>query len=56
MQRDPRAWLWDVRDAAASIGEFTVGADADGSANSSGAHLVLESKRATATTGCEKLK
>jgi hypothetical protein len=28
MQRDPRAWLWDVRDAAASIGEFTVGLDA----------------------------
>jgi hypothetical protein len=24
MQRDPRAWLWDVRDAAASIGQSKI--------------------------------
>ncbi len=29
MQRDPRAWLWDVRDAAAAIAQFTVGLDAE---------------------------
>lgn len=27
MQRDPRAWLWDVRDAAAAIAQFTEGLD-----------------------------
>lgn len=28
MQRDPRAYLWDVREAAVSIETFTVGMDA----------------------------
>jgi uncharacterized protein with HEPN domain len=28
MQRDPRAFLWDVREAARSIQSFTVGLDA----------------------------
>ena len=27
MQRDPRAWLWDVRDAATAIAQFTEGLD-----------------------------
>jgi uncharacterized protein with HEPN domain len=30
MQRDPRAWLWDVQQAAAAITEFTAGLDAAG--------------------------
>ena len=30
MQRDPRACLWDVRQAAAAITEFTAGIDAAG--------------------------
>lgn len=29
MQRDPRAWLWDVREAADAIKQFTAGLDAD---------------------------
>jgi uncharacterized protein with HEPN domain len=28
MPHDPRAWLWDVREAAAAIAEFTAGMDA----------------------------
>lgn len=28
MQRDPRAWLWDVREAASTIEQFTAGLDA----------------------------
>jgi uncharacterized protein with HEPN domain len=30
MQRDPRAFLWDVREAALAIQTFTAGLDADG--------------------------
>ena len=30
MPHDPRAWLWDVQDAADAIAEFTAGMDADG--------------------------
>jgi len=29
MQRDPRAWLWDVSEAAEAIKQFTAGLDAD---------------------------
>ena len=29
MQRDPRAWLWDVREAASTIEQFTAGLNAD---------------------------
>jgi len=28
MPHDPRAWLWDVQEAAAAIAEFTAGMDA----------------------------
>jgi uncharacterized protein with HEPN domain len=27
MQRDPRTWLWDAREASAAIGEFVAGLD-----------------------------
>ena len=27
MRRDPRAYLWDMRDAARSIGDFVIGVD-----------------------------
>jgi len=30
MQRDPRAFLWDVQQALAAINEFTAGLDAEG--------------------------
>jgi hypothetical protein len=30
MQRDPRAWLWDVREAAQAIEAFVTGLEADG--------------------------
>jgi uncharacterized protein with HEPN domain len=29
MQRDPRAWFWDGRDAASAIEQFTAGLDAN---------------------------
>ena len=30
MERDPRAYLWDIQDAANAIGRFTAGLDAAG--------------------------
>ena len=30
MERDPRAFLWDVRRAADLVAEFTTGLDAEG--------------------------
>ena len=45
MQRDPRAWLWDVRDAAAaSISEFTAGLDANTYARTPLVHSAVERK------------
>ncbi len=44
MQRDPRAWLWDVRDAAASISEFTAGLDANTYARTPLVHSAVEHK------------
>jgi uncharacterized protein with HEPN domain len=34
MPHDPRAWLWDVQEAADAIAEFTAGMDAEAYAKS----------------------
>ena len=44
MQRDPRTWLWDVREAAAAIVAFVNGLDADGYAGSELVHSAVERK------------
>lgn len=44
MQRDPRAWLWDVRDAALSIGQFTAGLDAGMYGRTALVHSAVERK------------
>ena len=44
MQRDPRAWLWDVREAAQAIEAFVVGLDASSYAKSELVHSAVERK------------
>jgi uncharacterized protein with HEPN domain len=44
MQRDPRAWLWDVREAALAIRTFVSGLDQFGYANSELVHSAVERK------------
>jgi uncharacterized protein with HEPN domain len=44
MQRDPRAWLWDVREAARAIEAFVTGLDCDGYAQSELVHSAVERK------------
>lgn len=44
MQRDPRAWLWDVREAADAIGTFVAGKDAQDYAASELIHSAVERK------------
>lgn len=44
MQRDPRAWLWDVREACAAIESFVQGLDAGGYARSELVHSAVERK------------
>ena len=44
MQRDPRAYLWDVRDAAQSIQTFVAGMDAAAYAASPLVHSAVERK------------
>jgi uncharacterized protein with HEPN domain len=44
MQRDPRAWLWDVREAAQAIEVFVSGMDATGYAQSELVHSAVERK------------
>src|SRR5215208_6745633 len=44
MQRDPRAWLWDVREAAQAIGDFVAGLDSSGYAKSELVHSAVERK------------
>jgi uncharacterized protein with HEPN domain len=44
MQRDPRAWLWDVREAAQAIESFVVGMDEAGYAQSELVHSAVERK------------
>jgi uncharacterized protein with HEPN domain len=44
MPRDPRAWLWDVRDAAESIRSFVNGLDLQSYAESELVHSAVERK------------
>lgn len=44
MQRDPRAWLWDVREAAEAIKQFTAGLDADSYARTPLVYSAVERK------------
>lgn len=44
MQRDPRAFLWDVRDAALAIQSFTTGMDAAAYAANPMAQAAVERK------------
>lgn len=44
MQRDPRAFLWDVREAAMAIGSFTKGLDAAAYGNNAMAQAAVERK------------
>ena len=44
MQRDPRAWLWDVQEAARSIESFTDGLDPASYAASELVHSAVERK------------
>lgn len=44
MQRDPRAWLWDVSEAAKDIAAFVTGLDSDGYAKSELVHSAVERK------------
>lgn len=42
MQRDPRAFLWDVREAASAIQSFTAGLDAATYADNATAQAAVE--------------
>ena len=44
MQRDPRTWLWDVREAALAIETFVAGLDGAGYAASELVHSAVERK------------
>jgi uncharacterized protein with HEPN domain len=44
MQRDPRAWLWDVQAAAEAIESFVIGLDSTGYASSELVHSAVERK------------
>ena len=44
MQRDPRAWLWDVREASSTIEQFTAGLDAGGYAGTPLVYSAVERK------------
>ncbi len=44
MQRDPRAFLWDVREAALAIQSFTAGMDAAAYASNAMAQAAVERK------------
>ncbi|OJX30565.1 MAG: hypothetical protein BGO74_03590 [Burkholderiales bacterium 68-12] len=44
MQRDPRAFLWEVREAAMAIGSFTKGLDAAAYGNNAMAQAAVERK------------
>ena len=44
MQRDSRAWLWDVRDAASAIEQFTTGLDAEAYASTPLIYSAVERK------------
>ena len=44
MQRDPRAFLWDVRESALAIQQFTAGMDATAYAGNAMAQAAVERK------------
>lgn len=44
MQRDPRAWLWDVREAAEAIKQFTAGMEAGSYARTPLVYSAVERK------------
>src|SRR5690349_17640330 len=44
MPRDPRTWLWDVREAAVAIESFVAGLDANSYASSELVHSAVERK------------
>jgi len=44
MQRDPRAFLWDVREAALAIQSFTAGMNVEAYANNEMAQAAVERK------------
>ena len=44
MQRDPRAFLWDVRESALAIQQFTAGMDAAAYAGNAMAQAAVERK------------
>ncbi len=44
MQRDPRAFLWDVREAALAIQSFTTGLDVDSYQSNAMAQAAVERK------------
>lgn len=44
MRRDPKAWLWDVREASAAIERFVQGLDARSHADSGMVHAAVERK------------
>ena len=44
MQRDPRAFLWDVRESALAIQQFTAGMDAAAYASNAMAQAAVERK------------
>lgn len=44
MQRDPRAYLWDVRESALAIQAFTAGMDVSGYATNAMAQAAVERK------------
>lgn len=44
MQRDPRAFLWDVRDAATAIADFTAGLDVQAYVANAMAQAAVERK------------
>lgn len=44
MQRDPRAFLWDVREAALAIQSFTAGMSVEAYANNEMAQAAVERK------------
>ncbi|MEO8024375.1 MAG: HepT-like ribonuclease domain-containing protein [Polaromonas sp.] len=44
MQRDPRAWLWDVREAAEAVKHFVAGLDANSYARTPLVYSAVERK------------
>ena len=56
MQRDPRAFLWDVRESALAIQAFTQGMDAAGYAANAMVQAAVERKFEVAGEACVRLR